>query len=124
MPLTTLKYNDNDQEHRGFADTLGQMLGLIDKGKLDRNTSHAYYAGHELRDSGVTWSGHFLKRDCPGSGKTKLGRSQNRVIVNIDSNDDLVEGWAVAWRHDDRLLLLDAGFFKRAAQMRDYINSM
>jgi hypothetical protein len=27
----------------------------------------------------------------------------------------------VAWRHDDRLLKLDDGFFKRAQSMRSYI---
>ena len=124
MPLTTLNYNDNVLEHRGFADTLGQMQGLIDKGRLDRNTSHAYYAGHELRSCGVSWSGHFLKRDCPGNGKTTHGRSQNRVIVNIDANGNLVENWAVAWRHDNRLLQLDAGFFTRAQQMRKLVNSL
>jgi hypothetical protein len=124
MPLPTLKYNDNEMEHRGFADTLGRMQGLIDVGKLTRNTSHAYYAGHELRDSGVKWEGYYLKTDCPGSGKTKLGRSQNRIIVAMTRQDALIDDWAVAWRHDDRLLQLDAGFFKRAQSMRDFVKSL
>lgn len=121
MPLTTLKYNDNEQEHRGFADTLGQMQGLILTGKLTRDTSHAYYAGHELRKEGISWKGIYLKKDCTGSGKTKNGRSQNRVIVALTSDGTLVEGWAIAWRHDDRLLELDGGFFKRAQSMRDTV---
>jgi hypothetical protein len=83
MPLPVLKYNDNEQEHRGFADTLGQAQGLILMGKLTRETAR-----------------------------------QNRIIVRLDTNGALVEGWAVAWRHDDRLLKLDDGFFKRAQSMR------
>jgi hypothetical protein len=122
MGLTTLTYNDNVQEHRGFADTLGQAQGLIVSGKLTSQTAHAYYAGHELRDHGEAWpQGAFhLKKDCPGSGDTKFGRSQNRIIVRIGSDGVLIEDWAVAWRHDDRLMKLDAGFFKRAQGMRAY----
>jgi hypothetical protein len=121
--LPILKYNDNEQEHRGFGDTLGQTQGQIIKGTLTQATAHAYYAGHELKTAGETWNpGEFhLKKDCTGSGKTPNGRSQNRIIVRIDANGALVEGWAVAWRHDDRLLKLDDGFFKRAKTMRDYI---
>ncbi|MEP6492262.1 MAG: hypothetical protein ABJF01_06270 [bacterium] len=118
MPLTDLKYNDNDEEHKGFAQTLGLMQGRIDKGTLTRNTSHAYYAGHELRDEGVDWDGIFLKGDCSGSGKTKNGRSQNRIIVALTRGGVLAEGWAVAWRHDDRLLKLSEGFFTRAKMFR------
>ena len=122
MPLSNLTYNENEQEHKGFADTLGTMQGLIDKGKLTKDTSHAYYAGHELRDSGVSWDGIYLKTDCTGGGKTANGRSQNRIVVKV-KDGVLVEDWAVAWRHDDRLLLLSSGFFKRAKTMRDYIKS-
>lgn len=120
MGLTTLTYNENEQEHKNFADTLGQMQGQIIKGTLTSSTSHAYYAGHELRDAGVTFTGTYLKRDCPGSGKTALGRSQNRIIVAVGTDGTLIEDWAVAWRHDDRLLQLSDGFFKRAKSMRDY----
>lgn len=35
--------------------------------------------------------------------------------------DTLTEGWAVAWRHDDRLMKLSDGFFTRAASIRKYI---
>jgi hypothetical protein len=118
MPLTTLTYNDNEQEHRGFADTLGQMQGQIIKGTLTSQTSHAYYAGHELQKQGVQFNGTYLKKDCPGNGKTKMGRSQNRIIVAIGTDGVLVENWAVAWRHDDRLLQLSDGFFERAKSMR------
>jgi hypothetical protein len=125
MPLQVLKYNDNEQEHRGFADTLGQTQGLILTGKLTSKTAHAYYAGHELKTQGEKWEkGEFhLKKDCPGAGKTKMGRSQNRIIVRIDTNGQLVEGWAVAWRHDDRLLKLGDGFFKRAESMRNLLTN-
>lgn len=123
MGLPILKYNDNEQEHRGFGDTLGQAQGLIVAGKLTRDSAHAYYAGHELRNHGESWNrGEFhLKKDCTGSGKTANGRSQNRIIVRIGADGNLVEGWAVAWRHDNRLLKLDEGFFKRAQSMRSYI---
>jgi hypothetical protein len=121
MPLTTLTYNDNEQEHKSFADTLGQMQGMILKGTLTKDTSHAYYAGHELRTAGVTFSGVYLKKDCPGKGATANGRSQNRIVVATTTDGKLVEDWAVAWRHDDRLLELSDGFFKRAKTMRDYI---
>lgn len=121
MPLVTLKYNDNDNEHRCVADTLGTMQGRIVKGTLTRDTSHAYYAGHELRDNGITWQGIYLKADCPGTGKTKYGRTQNRVIVAVTSEGVLVEDWAVFWRHDSRLMTLDKGFFTRGKTWRDYI---
>lgn len=121
MPLSTLTYNENEQEHKNFADTLGQMQGQILKGTLTKDTSHAYYAGHELRAEGVTFNGVYLKKDCPGKGETKNGRSQNRIIVATTTDGTLVEDWAVAWRHDDRLLQLSDGFFKRAKSMRDYI---
>ena len=121
MPLTKCTYNDNDQEHRSWGDTLGQMQGQIEKGTLTKDTSHAYYSGHELRAVNVSWDGIYLKKDCPGKGKTANGRSQNRIIVRLTSDGKLVEDWAVAWRHDDRLLQLDEGFFKRGKTMRDYI---
>lgn len=120
MPLTALTYNDNEQEHKGFADTLGQMQGQIIKGTLTKDTSHAYYAGHELRAEGVNFNGTYLKKDCPGKGQTANGRSQNRIIVAIGTDGNLVENWAVAWRHDNRLLQLSDGFFTRAKSMRDY----
>lgn len=120
MGLDALTYNDNEQEHKGFADTLGQMQGQIIKGTLTKDTSHAYYAGHELRAEGVSFAGTYLKKDCAGKGKTANGRSQNRIIVAIGTDGKLVEDWAVAWRHDDRLLQLSEGFFKRAKTMRDY----
>jgi hypothetical protein len=122
MTLPTLTYNDNVQEHRGFADTLGQLQGGILKGTYTRNSTHAYYAGHELRDGDEAPGAHYyLKMDCPGSGRTRNGRSQNRIIVGMTRQNELIEGWAVAWRHDDRLLLLSAGFFTRAQGMRDFV---
>ena len=120
--IGNLKYNENEREHVGFADTLGTLQGRIEKGVVTKDTSHAYYSGHELRDAGVSWDGIYLKADCTGSGATTHGRSQNRIIVKVKDNK-LVEDWAVAWRHDDRLLLLDEGFFKRAKTMRAYIKS-
>lgn len=124
MPLSRLTYNDNEQEHKGFADTLGQLQGGIEAGTYTRDTMHAYYAGHELRDQGESWNGIYLKKDCSGSGKTVHGRSQNRIIVKTTAEGELVEDWAVAWRHDNRLLLLDTGFFKRAKMMRDFMKSL
>jgi hypothetical protein len=121
MPLTPLTYIDNNNEHRCVADTLGTTQGRIIKGVYTRNTTHAYYAGHELRDNGISWTGIYLKADCPGTGKTKYGRTQNRVIVAVTQEGDLVENWAVFWRHDDRLMTLDKGFFTRGKSMRDYI---
>jgi hypothetical protein len=123
VSLPILKYNDNEQEHRGFADTLGSAQGLIITGKLTRTSAHAYYAGHELKKYGEAWQrGEFhLKKDCPGGGRTRYGRSQNRIIVRIGTDGELIENWAVAWRHDDRLLKLDAGFFTRAQSMRNFI---
>jgi hypothetical protein len=123
MPLTNETYNDNNQEHRSWGDTLGQTQALIETGKLTKDTSHAYYAGHELRDAGVSWDGIYLKKDCPGKGATVHGRSQNRIVVKV-KDGTLVEDWAVLWRHDSRLLLLSDGFFKRGKTMRDYIKSM
>jgi hypothetical protein len=118
MPeVKPLKYNENEREHVGFADTLGSIQGRIDKGTLTKDTSHAYYAGHELRAAGVSWDGIYLKGDCPGAGATKHGRSQNRIIVRV-KDGKLIEDWAIAWRHDDRLLQLDEGFFKRAKTYR------
>ncbi len=120
MALQTIAYNENEREHVTFADTLGQAQGMISTGKLTRDSSHAYYAGHELRTQGESWERgeYHLKADCPGAGKTKMGRSQNRIIVRIGQDGKLIEGWAVAWRHDDRLLKLGDGFFKRAQMMR------
>ena len=123
MPLTTLTYNENVLEHKNFGDTLGKMQGLFDQGKLTADTSHAYYSGHELRSAGVTWEGIYLKMDAPGAGKTALGRSQNRVIIRV-KDGVLTEGWAVAWRHDDRLLQLGSGFFERAKTMRAYYKTL
>jgi hypothetical protein len=120
MPLTTLTYQDNEQEHRGFADTLGQLQGGIIMGTLTRNTTHAYYAGHELQKQGIQFNGLYLKKDCPGNGQTATGRSQNRIIVAVGTDGKLIENWAVAWRHDDRLLHLSDGFFERAKTMRAF----
>jgi hypothetical protein len=123
MPLPSLTYNQNELEHRNFADTLGQMQALIEKGKLTKDSTNALYTGHELVRAGVFWDGLYLKKDCPGEGKTKMGRSQNRVIVRVTKEGTLVEDWAVAWRHDNRLLQLDRGFFERAKFMRDLVKS-
>ena len=37
MPLTTLKYNDNEQEHRSFADTLLLDAGFFQRAKSMRD---------------------------------------------------------------------------------------
>ncbi len=123
MPLTRLTYNESDREHINFADTLGQLQALIELGKVTRDTDNAFYAGHELIMLGVHWDGIYLKKDCAGQGQTKLGRSKNRVIVRVTNDGKLVEDWAVAWRHDNRLLQLDKGFFTRAKFMRSAVKS-
>ncbi len=122
MPLSTLAYNENDREHKGFADDLGLLQGGVVKGTYTSDTMHAYYAGHEMKALGEEWvkGDKHLKKDCAGSGKTAHGRSRNRVIVRV-SGGKLVEDWAAVWRHDDRIYKLSSGFFKQGKAMRDLI---
>lgn len=121
----TLKFNENEREHKNFADTLGTLQGRVVTGAVTEDTEHAYYKGVELLEvfPDAKGDGKFLKADCTGAGKAKNGRSQNRIIVKIDSSGTLVEGEAWVWRHDDRVLKLDAGFFAAAKTMRSYIEA-
>lgn len=127
MPLDTLKYNDNDEEHRCIGSSLGLLQGGIISKTYDQKTQHAYYAGHELAQKDPEHDGHreaggyYLKADVPGKGSGGANsRTQNRVIVRVDKDGALEEGWAAYWRHDDRIMKLDAGFFKRGQVMREY----
>ena len=120
-------YNENDQDHKSWADTLGQLQAEVVKGTRTLQTAHAYFGGFELLaiDPSARGEGeNFIKKDATGSGKVKGGRSKNRVIVKVDAAGALIEGQAWVWRHDDRFLKLGAGFFKRAKMMRDYIEKL
>lgn len=119
--MPDLKYNSNDREHVGFADTLGMLQANIALGRVTRDTDHSYYAGHEMPAGSKGQGEYFLKGDCTGAGATAHGRSKNRIIVKMSKDDKLVEGAAWAWRHDNRILKLDAGFFERAQFMRSYL---
>lgn len=127
MPLDTLKFNDNEQEHKSIGDTLGLLQGGVVSKTYDKNSQHAYYSGHELakkdseHEDHKEADGYYLKMDVPGKGSGgPNSRTQNRVIVRVNKDGQLDEGWAAFWRHDDRIMKLDTGFFKRAKTLRDY----
>ncbi|MBL8437253.1 MAG: hypothetical protein JNM61_03560 [Zoogloeaceae bacterium] len=125
-----LEYNDNDQEHRLIAGSLGALMALVQKNGLKtKDVSHAYYAGHELCQidpSAVAWKdvkkGFFVKKDVPGKGKTTYGRTQNRVVVPVDATGVQLAGIAWLWRHDERIIRLGKGFFTKATvEMQMYL---
>lgn len=117
--LPILTYNDNDHMHRCHGTTLGQLQAGVVKGTITKTTSHSFYSGHELRGFDMhPAKGHYLKRDCVGSGKPSYGRTQNRIIVRVTTSGRLVENFALLWRHDERIIKLGSGFFKRAAAFR------
>ena len=119
--MPDLTYSENDREHVNFADSLGQLQGQITKGSTTKDTAHSYYMGAELL---VAYPGsksggeYFLKIDGVGSGKSKDGRSTNRIIVKVDANGTLIENTGWVWRHDNRVMKLSAGFFTRALVRR------
>lgn len=127
MPIPGLKYNANEQEHKTAAQTLGQLQGGITKKTYTKDSSHAYYAGHELRGEGEAHPsrrGYYLKMDCPGKSRTTMGRTQNRVVVPVDRDGNLIEDVGYFWRHDNRILKLDAGFFTEAKTMRSFLEKL
>jgi hypothetical protein len=125
VKMPDLVYNENEREHVNFADTLGELQGGIVKGTFNRNSPNAYYMGIELLETYPTARGVgevFLKKDAVGSGSGNSQRSKNRLIVKTDSTGKLIENEAWVWRHDNRILKLGAGFFKRAATMRAFVS--
>ena len=119
----TLAYNENDLEHKNFADTLGQLQGEVIKGTINQNSPNAYYIGLELVDAYPMARGPneiFLKKDATGSGSGNSQRSKNRLIVKVNAAGKLIEGEAWVWRHDNRIQKLGPGFFTRAEIMRKF----
>jgi hypothetical protein len=133
MPkIPTWDYSDNSLEHRDAGDSLGQLQGLVVMGKLEMKNGkivtkwdqgHGYFSGFELKqyDDTKVWGGYYVKKDCAAvtGSKGGSGRSTNRVVVRLTLQLALVEDWAVFWRHDNRCLLLQKGFFERAKTYRD-----
>jgi len=96
------------------------------KGRRTKKTANAYYIGLELLKEFPTAKGtgeYFLKKDSTFTGKSNFSRSTNRIIVKVDAQDKLIENEAWIWRHDDRILKLGAGFFKRAVMYREMTES-
>ena len=119
-----LAYSENDQEHKSWADDLGLLQGGIVKGTTNSDTPNAYYMGIELLaeyPAARAQGEKFLKKDCTGKGSGNSTRSKNRVVVKIDANGALIEGAAWLWRHDNRVVQLGPGFFKRAEMMRNFV---
>ena len=122
--MVDLVYNENELEHKNFADTLGALQGRIVKRSVTKDTANAYYIGLELLQKfpGSKLVGeYFLKADSTGSGSGNSQRSKNRVIVKVDSTGKLIENTGWVWRHDDRIEKLGAGFFKRAQFFRSMV---
>ena len=125
MPLTKLKYNANSQDHMSIGMDLGLLIGGINKGKIDRDTPRAYFAGHEIATQ-VAWKdpkGYYLKKDLgnlnmKSAKKGATGRTPARVFVRIEFGE-MVPNWAGFWDHDDKALELDKGFFDRASGYED-----
>jgi hypothetical protein len=115
------KWEDKD-ECRNAGRTLGQLQGMILKKKITKATTktihkNAYYMGIELENEfpkaaevRSSCGGYYLKWDVPGEGSGN--RPKNRAVVLVDENDNLVEGKAWLWRHDDRVLELTPIWFK------------
>lgn len=104
--MVDLVYNENEQEHKNFADTLGALQGRIVKGSVTKDTANAYYIGLELLQKfpGSKLVGeYFLKADSTGAGSGNSQRSKNRVIVKVDSTGKLIENTGWVWRHDNRI---------------------
>ena len=122
--MVDLAYNDNEDEHKNFADTLGALQGRIVKGTVNKNTLNAYYIGIELEQkfpNSKQFGEYFLKADCTGSGTGNSQRSKNRVVVKVDANGRLVENTGWVWRHDNRVEKLGVGFSRRAQFFRGMV---
>lgn len=117
MPITELLFNENDQEHVRIADDLGLLQRNIDK---NVKTDHEKYVGHELSNAGVNLNGgnYYRKKDVAGGAGAKGDRTKNRVIIEVDKSNKVVENSAYYWRHDGRVNKLSKGFFERAQRMR------
>ena len=127
MTIATIQYDDSIQDHRAIGNDLGLLQGGVVKGTINRNTS--YFAGHELASLLAPLAGtHYVKKDTVSTGGKRDGgaynRTTRRVIVRVNnSNNTLVENFALLWNHADGFYLLGAGFFTRALSMRDYAMS-
>ncbi len=122
--MPDLIYNENEQEHKNFADTLGGLQGRVVKGIVTRSTEHAYYIGLEIEakfPGSKTGGEYFLKCDATGSGSGNSQRSKNRVVVKVDSSGKLIENTGWIWRHDNRVEKMGAGFFARAKVFRAFV---
>ena len=119
MPAPTLAYNANEREHVNIADDLGLLLANVDKGTY-KTLPNSYYIGLELAQAGeIKPAGcEYRKKDIAGQGRGN--RTKNRIVVVVDTaTETVVEGIAYLWRHDNRVLKLNAGFFTRAAIYRN-----
>ena len=96
---------------------------------ISKNCPGGVYEGEEAKRQDMEkslppWVREHVILPAVAEGKTANGRSQNRIIVKTNTDGTLVEDWAVAWRHDNRLLQLDKGFFDRAKTMRSFVKSL
>lgn len=120
MAAPLLNYNSNEQEHVTVADDLGMLLKVVDNGKY-KDLPNSYYSGHELAQAGETKPDRCEYRKKDVAGKGMGNRTKNRVIVAVHrTTGKAVEGLAYYWRHDNRVLKLSDGFFKRAEMLRNY----
>lgn len=118
MGAPTLIYNESERENVNIADDLGMLLKSVDKGTY-KDLPNSYYIGAELKAAGeIKPVGcEYRKKDIAGKGNGN--RTKNRIIVVVDTTTGKpVEGLAYLWRHDDRVLKLAPGFFKRAEMLR------